>query len=89
MTPVTTANSAAPPSANQNAEPLASLTSNFSDFLNLLMTQLTHQNPVSPLDANAFTNAFADSPTVSQILSDRLAAAGTLRQVLEVLVLLC
>ena len=34
---------------------LTSLSSNFGDFLNLLMTQLQNQDPSSPLDTNQFT----------------------------------
>jgi flagellar basal-body rod modification protein FlgD len=35
---------------------LASLTSNFQDFLSLLTTQLQNQDPTSPMDANQFTS---------------------------------
>ena len=35
---------------------LNSLSSNFGDFLSLLMTQLQNQDPTSPLDTNQFTS---------------------------------
>jgi flagellar basal-body rod modification protein FlgD len=45
---------------------LSSLSSNFGDFLNLLMTQLKNQDPSSPLDANSFTNELVQFSSVEQ-----------------------
>lgn len=38
------------------ADPLASLTSNFSTFLTLLTTQLQNQDPSNPMDSSQFTS---------------------------------
>ena len=45
---------------------LTSLSSNFGDFLNLLMTQLRNQDPTSPLDTNAFTTELVQFSSVEQ-----------------------
>ena len=37
------------------ANPLASLTSNFQDFLSMLTTQLQNQDPTAPMDSSQFT----------------------------------
>ena len=47
MTPI--APTTASPATATGADPLASLSSNFSNFLNLLMTQLKNQDPSSPM----------------------------------------
>ncbi|MBN8899768.1 MAG: hypothetical protein BGO51_01475 [Rhodospirillales bacterium 69-11] len=54
----------APASGGKNA--LGTLSSNFSDFLNLLMTQLKNQDPTSPMDANEFTSELAQFSSVEQ-----------------------
>lgn len=66
MTPVPT--TAASPSSTtvQGANPLASLSSNFGNFLNLLMTQLKNQDPTSPMDANSFTTELVQFSSVEQ-----------------------
>jgi flagellar basal-body rod modification protein FlgD len=46
--------------------PLASLSSNFSSFLGLLMTQLKNQDPTSPLDTNQFTSQLVQFSSVEQ-----------------------
>ena len=56
--------SAAP--SHNAPNPLASLSSNFSDFLNLLMTQLKNQDPTSPMDANSFTSELVEFSSVEQ-----------------------
>lgn len=69
MTPVTTSaatSAAASSTASSTANPLVSLTSNFSDFLNLLMTQLQNQDPTSPMDANSFTSELVEFSSVEQ-----------------------
>jgi flagellar basal-body rod modification protein FlgD len=45
---------------------LGSLSSNFSDFLSLLMTQLQNQDPTSPLDSNQFTSELVQFTSVEQ-----------------------
>src|SRR5580698_11673672 len=67
MTPVTTTPAAAASAAaSTTANPLVSLTSNFGDFLNLLMTQLQNQDPTSPMDANSFTSELVEFSSVEQ-----------------------
>ncbi len=48
----------------QNA--LASLSSNFNDFLNLLMTQVQNQDPTSPMDSQSFTTELVQFSGVEQ-----------------------
>jgi flagellar basal-body rod modification protein FlgD len=45
---------------------LNSLSSNFGDFLQLLMTQLQNQDPTSPLDTNQFTSELVQFSQVEQ-----------------------
>lgn len=45
---------------------LSSLTSNYNDFLKLLMTQLQHQDPTSPMDTNQFTSQLVQYSSVEQ-----------------------
>src|ERR1700733_9299991 len=45
---------------------LTSLTSNFQDFLGMLMTQLQNQDPTSPMDTNQFTNELVEFSGVEQ-----------------------
>ncbi len=42
------------------------MSSNFGDFLNLLMTQLQNQDPSSPLDTNQFTSELVEFSSVEQ-----------------------
>lgn len=49
---------------NQNA--LTALSGNFSDFLNMLMTQLQNQDPTSPMDTNEFTSELVEFSGVEQ-----------------------
>lgn len=66
MTPVSTTPASASSVTGQSANPLASLSSNFGDFLNLLMTQLKNQDPTSPMDANSFTSELVEFSSVEQ-----------------------
>jgi flagellar basal-body rod modification protein FlgD len=50
----------------QKTNPLTSLSSNFGNFLNLLMTQLKNQDPTSPMDANSFTTELVQFSSVEQ-----------------------
>jgi flagellar basal-body rod modification protein FlgD len=45
---------------------LASLSGNFSDFLNLLLTQLQNQDPSSPTDSTQFTSELVQFAQVEQ-----------------------
>jgi flagellar basal-body rod modification protein FlgD len=45
---------------------LTGLTSNFNQFLTMLMTQLQHQDPTQPLDANQFTTQLVQFSSVEQ-----------------------
>jgi flagellar basal-body rod modification protein FlgD len=59
--------SSSPATASAAAsDPLSSLSSNFGDFLNLLMTQLQNQDPTSPMDANSFTSELVEFSSVEQ-----------------------
>jgi flagellar basal-body rod modification protein FlgD len=66
MTPVSASPSIASAASGQSSNPLASLSSNFGDFLNLLMTQLQNQDPTSPMDANSFTSELVEFSSVEQ-----------------------
>jgi flagellar basal-body rod modification protein FlgD len=58
----TTARSASANAAN----PLVALSSNFNDFLQMLMTQLQNQDPTSPMDTNEFTSELVEFSGVEQ-----------------------
>jgi flagellar basal-body rod modification protein FlgD len=65
------ANVAAAASGTASAAPtgstaLNSLSANFGDFLQLLMTQLQNQDPTSPLDTNQFTSELVQFSSVEQ-----------------------
>lgn len=45
---------------------LNSLSGNFNDFLNLLMTQLKNQDPTTPMDTNQFTSQLVQYSSVEQ-----------------------
>src|SRR5437016_6140561 len=66
MTSVSPTSDTAPPAADKSAGSLASLSSNFGDFLRLLMTQLRNQDPTSPMDANKFTSELVQFSSVEQ-----------------------
>jgi len=48
------------------AAALTSLTGNYNDFLKLLMTQLQHQDPTSPMDTTQFTSQLVQYSSVEQ-----------------------
>ena len=52
--------------AQTSTTSLNSLSSNFGDFLGLLMTQLKNQDPTSPLDTNQFTSELVQFSSVEQ-----------------------
>ncbi len=45
---------------------LTSLSSNFTSFLNLLLTQLKNQDPSTPMDSNTFTSELVQFSSVEQ-----------------------
>lgn len=45
---------------------LASLSSNFNNFLGMLMTQLKNQDPTAPMDGNQFTSELVQFSSVEQ-----------------------
>lgn len=51
---------------NTGTSALQSLSSNFNDFLTMLMTQLKNQDPTSPMDSNAFTSELVQFSQVEQ-----------------------
>jgi flagellar basal-body rod modification protein FlgD len=53
-------------SQQSSSSALSSLSSNFGDFLQLLMTQLQNQDPTSPLDTNTFTSELVQFAGVEQ-----------------------
>jgi len=60
------ASSTASAASQASSTALNSLSSNFGDFLNLLMTQLQNQDPTSPLDTNQFTSELVEFCSVEQ-----------------------
>ncbi len=48
------------------ANALQSLSGNFTDFLQMLMTQLQNQDPTSPMDTNTFTTELVQFSSVEQ-----------------------
>jgi flagellar basal-body rod modification protein FlgD len=61
-----TANSTNSSSSANSNDPLASLSGNFSDFLQMLMTQLQNQDPTSPMDTSQFTSELVQFTGVEQ-----------------------
>src|ERR1700710_80405 len=66
MTTIPPLPATAPAATSQTASPMASLSSNFGNFLNLLMTQLKNQDPTAPMDANSFTTELVQFSSVEQ-----------------------
>jgi flagellar basal-body rod modification protein FlgD len=58
---------------------LGSLSTNFSDFLSLLMTQLQNQDPSSPMDSNQFTSELVQFSSVEQQINTN----GNLTQLIQ------
>jgi flagellar basal-body rod modification protein FlgD len=72
-----TAASATSSSSSQNS--LAALSSNFQDFLGMLMTQLKNQDPTSPMDTNQFTSELVQFSGVEQQINTN----GSLTQLIS------
>ena len=66
VTSTTGTSAAATAGSTDSGAALSSLTGNFSDFLNLLMTQLQNQDPTSPMDTNQFTSQLVQFASVEQ-----------------------
>src|SRR5215831_3718756 len=66
MVAVPTVSSNSPATTGQGSNALNSLSANFGDFLNLLLTQLQNQDPTSPMDANQFTSELVEFSSVEQ-----------------------
>lgn len=64
--PTTSPTSSATTSAQAGQNALTALSSNFGDFLNMLMTQLQNQDPSSPMDSNEFTQELVAFSGVEQ-----------------------
>ena len=56
----------APAGSSQSASDGAQLENDLDRFLTLLVTQLQHQDPLDPLDANEFTNQLVQFASVEQ-----------------------
>jgi flagellar basal-body rod modification protein FlgD len=52
--------------AQSSNSALSSLDGNFTDFLNMLMTQLQNQDPTSPMDTDTFTSELVQFSSVEQ-----------------------
>jgi flagellar basal-body rod modification protein FlgD len=64
-TPVTS-NSAATTAAGINNTSSQQIAGNFDEFLQILTTQLQNQDPLSPMDANSFTQELVEFASVEQ-----------------------
>ena len=65
----TTSNAAASASGSDPGKALATLSGNFQNFLQMLMTQLKNQDPTSPMDTNQFTTELVQFSSVEQQIS--------------------
>ncbi len=61
-----TASTASSSSSSSSANPLVSLSSNFNDFLNMLLTQLQNQDPTDPMNTDQFTSELVQFTSVEQ-----------------------
>ena len=66
MSTVTAAASPSAASSTGSSNALSSLSSNFGNFLQMLMTQLQNQDPTSPMDTNQFTSELVQFTSVEQ-----------------------
>lgn len=63
---VANASSSASTASQTSSAAFASLDGNFTDFLNMLMTQLQNQDPTSPMDTDQFTSELVQFSSVEQ-----------------------
>jgi flagellar basal-body rod modification protein FlgD len=82
MSAVGATNSTANASAASSTANSAEIASNFTEFLQLLTTQLQNQDPLSPMDTNQFTQQLVEFAQVEQQMksNDSLATLVTLQQ---------
>ena len=82
MSAVGATNSTANSSAASSTANSAEIASNFTEFLQLLTTQLQNQDPLSPMDTNQFTQQLVEFAQVEQQMksNDSLATLVTLQQ---------
>jgi len=59
----------AAPTGSASGKALTTLSGNFQNFLQMLMTQLKNQDPTSPLDTNQFTTELVQFSSVEQQIS--------------------
>jgi flagellar basal-body rod modification protein FlgD len=73
--------------ARNAANPLVARSSNFGDFLQMLMAQLQNQDPTSPMDTNKFTSELVQFSGVEQQIdtNSRLTQLNLLTQGSEVM----
>ena len=76
ISPVSTGGSASVRSSSQ------SLAANFDNFLQLLTTQLQNQDPLAPMDANAFTSQLVQFASVEQAIQTN-TKLGDLSKLIE------
>jgi flagellar basal-body rod modification protein FlgD len=69
----TASTSSSAASASTSEDALSSLSSNFQDFLGMLMTQLKNQDPTSPMDTNQFTSELVEFSSVEQQINTNSA----------------
>ncbi|HVY13194.1 MAG TPA: flagellar hook assembly protein FlgD, partial [Alphaproteobacteria bacterium] len=55
-----------PPAGTTGANPMDSLSQDYTTFLKLLTTQLQNQDPLSPMDSSQFTNQLVQFASVEQ-----------------------
>jgi flagellar basal-body rod modification protein FlgD len=66
LPPTTPTTGGATATAVTNASGISDIAGNFNEFLTLLTTQLQHQDPLSPLDTNQFTQQLVQFASVEQ-----------------------
>lgn len=69
MTTISSTSGSNSASSSTSSNALSSLDTNFSDFLDMLMTQLENQDPTSPMDTNEFTSELVQFSSVEQQIS--------------------
>jgi flagellar basal-body rod modification protein FlgD len=70
---VAAATSSSGTTSSTSSSALTTLSSNFDDFLQMLMTQLKNQDPTSPLDTNQFTSELVQFSGVEQQINTNSA----------------
>jgi flagellar basal-body rod modification protein FlgD len=73
MSIASTTSTTSPTGSASGSNALTSLSGNFQDFLQMLMTQLKNQDPTSPLDTNQFTSELVQFSGVEQQINTNSA----------------